>query len=175
MCNRYMGDDSFVATLTAGGAENPAGGDGTEEFCRSGSADLLPSSVRVAFASDTEERVDGHFGACSHFLVYDVAPTAYRLVAARQTSASGSGSERNALRAGLIADCHLLFIASIGGPAAARVVRAGVHPIKVAGSPPAADLIVRLQGVLGGEPPPWLARAMGRKVRDMADAEFEPA
>lgn len=49
---------------------------------------------------------------------------------------------------------------SIGGPAAARVVNAGIHPLK---RPQAGDIPVlplrELQQVLGGEPPPWLARS----------------
>ena len=70
--------------------------------------------------------------------------------------------DHSAERVALIDDCHLLCVLSIGGPAAARVVNAGIHPLK---RPQAGDIPVllrELQQVLGGEPPPWLARIIGR-------------
>ena len=53
---------------------------------------------------------------------------------------------------------------SIGGPAAAKVVRANIHPIKHATGAKARDVVADLQKVLAGTPPPWLARAMGREA-----------
>ena len=61
-----------------------------------------------------------------------------------------------------IKDCQLLFIASIGGPAAAKVVRAGLHPLKKPDAGPAREEIAALQHVIGADAPPWLAKAMGQ-------------
>ncbi len=36
------------------------------------SAGDMPGSLRVAVASNTEQNLDGHFGSCPHFLVYQV-------------------------------------------------------------------------------------------------------
>lgn len=67
---------------------------------------------------------------------------------------------------------------SIGGPAAAKVVRAGVHPVKIPGSSPARETLVRLQAVLDA-PPPWLAKIMGVDAASLArfaeDAQEEEA
>jgi len=49
---------------------------------------------------------------------------------------------------------------SIGGSAAAKVVRAGVHPVKIS----ARGTLVRLRAVLDA-PPPWLARIMSVEVK----------
>ncbi|MFP4079612.1 MAG: dinitrogenase iron-molybdenum cofactor biosynthesis protein [Ectothiorhodospira sp.] len=123
----------------------------------------LPGSLRVALASNTGERVDGHFGSCVRFLVYQVSAEAALLVDIRPTAQLDKAPERNAARAELIGDCQLLFVGSIGGPAAARVIRAGVHPIKRPEGAEARDVLDELQGVLRGTPPPWLARVMGRE------------
>jgi hypothetical protein len=41
----------------------------------------LPGSVRVAVASNAGESLDGHFGTCARFLIYQVSPAACRLIA----------------------------------------------------------------------------------------------
>lgn len=120
----------------------------------------LPDSIRVAFASNSGERLDGHFGACLRFLIYQVAAAAARLIAVRpvvEPAASGL-DEVQAYRVSLVSDCHLLYVVSIGGPPAARVVRAGVHPIRHPEPAEIQDLIPPLQKALAASPPPWLRR-----------------
>ena len=126
----------------------------------------MPGSVRVAFASNNGEELDGHFGSCEHFLVYQVSIAEARLVALRPTLESDYADDRNLARAALIDDCQVVYVQSIGGPAAAKVVRAGVHPVKVPKPCPARDVLERLQGSLKN-PPPWLAKAMGVKAASL--------
>jgi len=71
----------------------------------------------------------------------------------------------------------VLYVASIGGPAAAKVIKAEIHPIKDAAGGSARDRMVALQGVLAAKPPPWLAKVMGqtpeerpRFERDLVEA-----
>ena len=59
-------------------------------------------------------------------------------------------------------DCQILFVASIGGPAAAKVVRYGIHPIKKPQAGSALDEIKALQSVIGKDAPPWLSKVMGQ-------------
>ena len=70
--------------------------------------------------------------------------------------------DHSAERVTLIGDCDLLCVLSIGGPAAARVVNSGIHPIKRPQAEDIQTLLAELQRVLAGEPPPWLARIIGR-------------
>jgi nitrogen fixation protein NifX len=123
----------------------------------------MPGSVRVACASNGGEELDGHFGSCERFLIYQVGRTEARLVAARPTLEADHAEDRNAARAQLVADCQVIYVQSIGGPAAAKVVRAGVHPVKMPRPGPARANLVRLQQTLSS-PPPWLARIMGVKA-----------
>jgi nitrogen fixation protein NifX len=120
----------------------------------------MTGTIRAACASNGGELLDGHFGACVQFLVYEVSPQAVRLVEARDTEAADEAEDRNVARAALINDCQVLFVQSIGGPAAAKVVRAGVHPVKVPKAGPVAETLEKLRLSLR-QPPPWLAKAMG--------------
>jgi nitrogen fixation protein NifX len=126
----------------------------------------LPGSIRVACASNSGEKIDGHFGSCERFLVYQVTPGELRLLAVRPTLEADHAEDRNAARAQLIADCQVVYVQSIGGPAAAKVVRAGVHPVKTADSAPAREVLARLQQTLL-RPPPWLAKTMGVKAESL--------
>ena len=123
----------------------------------------MPGSIRVAVASNTGEELDGHFGSCERFLVYQVAPTGLRLLAVRPTLEADHAEDRNASRAQLISDCQVVYVQSIGGPAAAKVVRAGVHPVKFPRPGAARTILVQLQEKLS-TPPPWLAKVMGVKA-----------
>lgn len=127
----------------------------------------MPGSIRVAIASNTGENLDGHFGSSERFLIYQVSPTELRLVAARPTLEADAAEDRNAARSALIGDCQLVYVQSIGGPAAAKIVRAGVHPVKIPKGGAARETLARLQESLNN-PPPWLARIMGVEAASLA-------
>jgi hypothetical protein len=87
-----------------------------------------------------------------------------RLIGVRPTLEADHADDRNVARAALIGDCQIVYVQSIGGPATAKVVRAGVHPVKVSSrdnpGATAAATLAQLQQALR-HPPPWLARIMG--------------
>jgi nitrogen fixation protein NifX len=124
----------------------------------------MPNSIRVAFASNKSEMLDGHFGSCRRFLIYQISSETSRLVDIRNVDQQGQAEmdDKNAYRVSLIEDCQLLFVGSIGGPAAAKVVRAGIHPIKKPQSGAIIDEISSLQKVIGDDASPWLAKVMGQ-------------
>jgi nitrogen fixation protein NifX len=134
----------------------------------------MPGSVRVAIASNSAERMDGHFGSCLRFLVYQVSQNELRLVGVRSALGADESDDRNAFRAGLIKDCQVLYVVSIGGPAAAKVIKAGVYPMKRAEEAEARDVLADLQTILGGHPPPWLAKIIGVSARERVrfDSEY---
>ncbi len=134
----------------------------------------MPGSIRVAIASNSAEQADGHYGSCLRFLVYQVTAEEARLIEVRRANTDGVGVDKNASRAEQLRDCQLLCVVSIGGPAAAKVVKAGVHPVKYPHGGAARDIVADLQQVLAGPTPPWLARVMGKGTdleRFVADDE----
>jgi nitrogen fixation protein NifX len=132
----------------------------------------MPYSIRVACASNTGELLDGHFGSARRFLVYQVSGNESRLIDVRVPDDSDA-EDKNTYRAGLIADCQVLYVASIGGPAAAKVVKADVHPITDGAGGSARERMVALQGVLASKVPPWLAKVMGKAPEERVRFERE--
>ena len=132
----------------------------------------IPDSLRVAVASNSAANLDGHFGSCPRFLVYQVGKTAIRLADVRPTLIADEAEDKNAARSELINDCQLVYVQSIGGPAAAKVVRAGVHPVKIPAAGPATETLAKLQAVLDA-PPPWLARIMGVEAKSLSRFQQE--
>lgn len=135
----------------------------------------MPGSVRIACASNDGINVDGHFGSCSQFMVYQVSGDEARLIDVRNTDIPGGldVEDKNVFRAELIRDCQVLYIASVGGPAAAKIVKLGIHPIKLSGIDPVNEVIGQLQSVIAGTPPPWLAKVMGIEANDRFRFERE--
>jgi len=133
----------------------------------------MPGSLRVAVASNTEENIDGHFGSCPRFLIYQVGSDEIRLIDVRSTSLADEAEDKNVARANLIKDCQIVYVQSIGGPAAAKAVRANTPPVKAPEGGKASIALQRLQAVLDA-PPPWLARILGveaKSLRQFADSE----
>ena len=135
----------------------------------------MPGSVRIACASNDAINVDGHFGSCSQFMVYQVSADEARLIDIRCTDIPDGleVDDKNVFRAELIQDCQVLYIASVGGPAAAKIVKLGIHPMKLPGIETIADIISQLQTVIAGTPPPWLAKVMGIEATDRFRFERE--
>lgn len=126
----------------------------------------MPGSVRIALASNSGDALDGHFGSCARFLVYQVSPTESRLIDVRTPPRALADLDKNDQRADLIKDCQIAYVVSVGGPAAAKLVRRKVHPIKMPDGGPASQIIHRLSQTIATQPPPWLAKIMGLASED---------
>jgi nitrogen fixation protein NifX len=134
----------------------------------------MPGSIRVAVASNNGEKLDGHFGSCARFLIYQVSPEETRLIDIRSTvSAPDKSDDKNSYRAEQISDCDVLYVVSIGGPAAAKVVKQDIHPIKFPNGADAAEVIAEMKSILSQNPPPWLAKIMGKAAEERVRFERE--
>jgi nitrogen fixation protein NifX len=121
----------------------------------------MPNSIRVAVASNNQENLDGHFGSCLRFLIYQLSPKEMRLIDIRSALAADLSDDKNAFRVGLIRDCPVLYIVSIGGPAAGKVVQSGIYPIKKEAGGSARVILSELQRAIATSPAPWLAKILG--------------
>ena len=110
--------------------------------------------------------MNAHFGACRRYLIYQVGIGECRLVAIRSSAGADEAEDPSAYRAELIRDCHVLFVQSIGGPAAAKVINAGIYPLKYAEGGAARKHLDDLRKKMASLPPPWLAKAMNIPVED---------
>jgi nitrogen fixation protein NifX len=136
-------------------------------------ADATPPTspaVRVAIATQDMKSLNAHFGAAKRFAVYDVTQDGWRFIEAHDFSEvsdqSGShridGEDRISAKTEALAGCHLLFCTAIGGPSAAKVVAAKVHPIKTPNPAPIEEVLERTRAMLAGSPPPWLRKVLAQ-------------
>jgi len=119
--------------------------------------------MKVAFSTQDLQCVDAHFGWAKNIAVYDVRPDGYSFVEtfSFQGDLQEDGNEdKLAPKIAAIHDCGILYVAAIGGSAAARVVANRIHPIKVPQPEVILDILDKLQAVLQGTPPPWLRKAL---------------
>ncbi len=130
--------------------------------------DRPAGAVRVAIATNDMKGLNAHFGSASRFAVYDVTKEGWSFVEALAfddvTEQSGShktdGDDRITPKVDALTGCHLLFCLAIGGPSAAKVVAAKIHPIKVQTSSPIDEVLERTRTMLNGAPPPWLRKVL---------------
>ena len=119
--------------------------------------------MKVAFATEDLKRVDAHFGSAKNIAIYDLTPNDWSLseVVPFQGDLSEDGNEDKLTpKIDAIQDCTLLYVAAIGGSAAARVVAKKIHPIKVVEPEEIEAVLGKLKAVLNGTPPPWLRKAL---------------
>ncbi len=120
-------------------------------------------TMKVAFTTEDMQRVDAHFGWAKNLAIYEVSPEGYRLAEVIQFEGDlkEDGSEDKLTpKIDALRDCAIVYVAAIGGSAAAKVVNAKVHPVKVPVPEPITDILDKLVKVLQGTPPPWLRKAM---------------
>ena len=121
----------------------------------------MPSSLRIAVASNTAEELDGHFGSCHRYLIYQLSVDEMKLIDVRSTIEADLSEDKNKFRIDLIKDCALLYVVSIGGPAAAKVVQANIYPMKIEEGGAIREILANLQKAIATSPPPWLAKLLG--------------
>ncbi len=130
--------------------------------------------MKVAFTTQDMKHVDAHFGWAKNIAVYEVSPEGHGFLEVIQFDGNlkeDGNEDKLAVKIDAIRDCAIVYVAAIGGSAAAKVVRAGVHPVKVAESTPIPRLLDRMQVVLQGTPPPWLRKALEKGKEKTFDFE----
>ncbi|WP_254813698.1 nitrogen fixation protein NifX [Rhodovulum sp. ES.010] len=131
--------------------------------------------LKIAIATNDMEHLDAHFGSARKFAVYEVTTQATRMVEVLDFGAvtdrqgrHASVDDRITPKVEALSGCALLFVLAIGGPSAAKVVRAGIHPIKRKDPQPIAEVLAQTREMLNGTPPPFLRKALGRPRPDFA-------
>ncbi|MBN1959253.1 MAG: nitrogen fixation protein NifX [Desulfuromonadales bacterium] len=117
--------------------------------------------MKVAFASTDKIHVNEHFGRAEEFYIWDVGPDDAEFNGIVQVKAEGDDeADRIEARCSGLAECAVVYVAEIGGPAAARLVAKKIHPIKSKDQAPIKETVEKLQEVLRNSPPPWLRKAL---------------
>ena len=134
--------------------------------------------MKIAFATQDLKRVDAHFGWAKNIAIYELSTQGWSFVEAVQFDGDleeDGNEDKLAPKLEVIKDCAMLYVAAIGGSAAARVVAHKIHPVKVAEAEVIEDVLAKLKVVLNGTPPPWLRKALLKDQEKSFDFEDETA
>ena len=121
--------------------------------------------MKVAFSTQDLKRVAAHFGWAKNISIYELTQKDWTFIETVQFDGDlkeDGDEDKLAPKLEAIKDCALLYVAAIGGSAAARVVAHKIHPIKVSEPEVIEDVLAKLRDVLNGTPPPFLRKAMLR-------------
>ncbi|WP_018412913.1 nitrogen fixation protein NifX [Methyloversatilis thermotolerans] len=132
--------------------------------------------MKIAFATQDKQRVDAHFGWAKHLAVYEIDKEGYHHVEDFDFGGKldeDGDEDKLAPKLDAIKDVAIVYVAAIGGSAAARVVASKIHPIKVSQPEPIMDILEKLQEVLRGTPPPWLRKVLQKGSERAFDFDDE--
>ncbi|MBN9887940.1 nitrogen fixation protein NifX [Salipiger abyssi] len=135
--------------------------------------------LRIAIATNDMDYLGAHFGSARKFAIYEVWKTGARFVEAHEfdnvTKQKGKHDDQDdkiTPKVEALTGCALLFALAIGGPSAAKIVKAGVHPIKRKEPEPIEAVLAQVQEMLNGTPPPFLRKILGTQQKpDFMDEE----
>jgi len=132
--------------------------------------------MKVAFATTDGINVDEHFGRAGKFSIYDLKPEGYRFLEIRKfgedldmkiiesRESAQLHEDRIIDKVDKLADCKIVYLTEIGGPAAAKLARRGVMPVKVKEPVSIEDSIRKLLDTARNAPPPWLQKEFGKRA-----------
>ncbi|GAB6152628.1 NifB/NifX family molybdenum-iron cluster-binding protein [Desulfosporosinus burensis] len=123
----------------------------------------------IAFASSDGKTIDSHFASAPSFEMYRFTKEPQGVIHTSLSSEDMAESEDKVdVRIKMLKECAIVYCTQIGGPAAARLVQSGIHPLKVLEGTLIVDELDRLNKLLLSKKlPPWLKK----KVGDVGDIE----
>jgi nitrogen fixation protein NifX len=120
--------------------------------------------MKVAFTTQDNVHINAHFGSAKKIDVYEVTPDGYEFLNTLtfEGDLKEDGNEDKLepkLKA--LAGCTIVYVASIGGSAAARVINRRITPIKAQSEEDKiTDILDKFVKTLNGNPPPWLRKVL---------------
>lgn len=125
----------------------------------------MNNSLKVAFATKDMEEVNAHFGGAKEFVVYNVSKDGFSLSEVIKTDTSNlEDDDKTDFRVRALKGINIMYTESIGGTAAAKVIRAGINPMKVNDGTLIEDLLKSLVAMINGNPPPWVKRIINMET-----------
>ncbi|HEC25586.1 MAG TPA: nitrogen fixation protein NifX [bacterium] len=129
--------------------------------------------MRVGFATTDNILINDHFGWAKNFAIYEINFDGFNFLENRCFEEDDEEEEFNKIdkKIDALKDLKIIFVGNIGGVAAARVVKSGIHPIRSKPGDTIEGVMESLKAVLSKNPPPWLKKiiikenaAAGRSV-----------
>jgi len=125
------------------------------------SSGKLENAMKVAFATKDMETINAHFGGAKEFVVYDVSKDGFNLSGVIKTDTSTlTGDDKTDFKVKALQGISIMYCESIGGTAAAKVIRGGINPMKVQEPRKIKDVLAEIVTMINGNPPPWVKKIM---------------
>ena len=120
--------------------------------------------MKIAFATKDNVHINAHFGWASQIDVYDLNLDGYTFL---ETLTFGGELKEDGNEDKLepklkaLTGCTIVYVADIGGSAAARLINRKITPMKSHSEEDEIEAILgQLLHTLQGSPPPWLRKAL---------------
>ncbi|MGE5656739.1 MAG: nitrogen fixation protein NifX [Actinomycetota bacterium] len=130
--------------------------------------------MKIAFATSDMVHINAHFGWAKKMAVYDVSPEGYDFVETIEFDGNlqADGNEDKLVpKIEALSDCTIVYVAAIGGSAAARLIRKRVTPVKSRNEEEEiGEVLEKLVQTLKGSPPPWLRKALQQKQENSLES-----
>ncbi|MDJ0725080.1 MAG: nitrogen fixation protein NifX [Prochloraceae cyanobacterium] len=133
--------------------------------------------MKVAFTTQDKIHINAHFGSAKQIEVYDVNTEGYNF--ARTLEFNGNlkqdgNEDKLTPKLEALSDCTIVYVAAIGGSAAARLINSRITPIKARSEEEKIDEILsNLVKTLKGNPPPWLRKVLQQESGTKKSFDFE--
>ena len=121
--------------------------------------------MKVGFATNDNILINDHFGWAKNFAIYEINQNGFKFLENRYFEEEIEELNKIDKKIEGLNDLKIIFVESIGGTAAARVVKSGIHPIKSKPDDRIEAVMENLKAVLSNNPPPWLKKII-LKERD---------
>lgn len=135
--------------------------------------------MKIAFTTSDRLHINAHFGWAKEIDVYEISDSGYQFLETLtfEGDLKQDGNEDKVTpKLDALADCTIVYVAAIGGSAAARLIKKGVTPVKAKSEEEEiADILNKLVQTLKGNPPPWLRKALQQKPQSFEDELEEEA
>ncbi|MFB2976111.1 nitrogen fixation protein NifX [Microseira sp. BLCC-F43] len=133
--------------------------------------------MKIAFATQDLVHINAHFGSAKQMAVYEVSPEGYQYLETIgfDGKLDEDGNEDKLVpKIEALSDCTIVYVAAIGGSAAARLIRKKVTPVKSkTEDDEITEVLENLVTTLKGNPPPWLRKALQQQEKSFEDFEDE--
>lgn len=133
--------------------------------------------MKIAFTTKDSEHINAHFGWASRVDVYEVDTEGYTFLETLEFKGDlkeDGNEDKLEPKLQALKDCTIVYVAAIGGSAAARLIRKNITPVKAqTEEDEIQDVLTRLVQTLNGSPPPWLRKALQKSQAASLDRSFE--
>lgn len=120
--------------------------------------------MKIAFTTSDNTHINAHFGSARKIDVYEVDTQGYEFVETLKFDGNlneDGNEDKLQPKIEALHDCTIVYVSTIGGSAAARLIKQKITPVKAQSEEQeVAEVLTNLVKTLNGSPPPWLRKAL---------------